>query len=68
MLKEMKWDVAYKRWKECSYSLPNTLNEPVSVKTIFTEYNQDGIDEIRSAKSTAQLLPKNLKSFPISSF
>ena len=53
MLKEMKWNVAYKLWKECSYSLPNTLNEPLSVKTIFTEYNQDGIDEIRSTKSTA---------------
>jgi len=42
MLEKMKWEEAYSLWNDESYIIPETLSAPITVETVFVEYNQEG--------------------------
>lgn len=69
MFEQMKWESAYELWKTGSYYFPDTLNDPVSVETIFIKYEQDGYIygydwlEAVETQERKQLVQNNIAEF-----
>lgn len=42
MLEQMRWEEAYLLWNYNSYYFSEILSEPITVESVFVEYNQEG--------------------------
>lgn len=65
MFEKMNWDDVYELWKRNIYTFPAVLTEPVSVETVFVEYNREGYIygydwlEANEARERKQLIARN---------
>jgi len=69
MFERMKWEEAYSLWNDESYIFSEMLSAPITVETVFVEYNQEGYIygfdwlQNKAAQARKELIEKNPLQF-----